>query len=132
MLTVVQIPDHDQERAAAEHRARSQLLDAGASTLPRAPWLHGEQPVSSVDLIRFALWRGSAGRLTEEDVRAALTLLSAARAEVDQLEAGMLFTARAQGLSWSRISRAMGLGSAQAALQRFGRITSRVESRGES
>jgi hypothetical protein len=133
MLYAVKNPDHDhdQGRAAAEQHARRHLLDAGASTLPRAPWLHRRQPVSSIDLIRFAVWRGQTGRVTEDDVRAALTLLPAARAEVSQLEAALLFTARSQGLSWSRISRAMGLGSAQAALQRFGRVTRRIESHRE-
>ncbi len=63
---------------------------------------------------------------------AALTLLPAARAEVDQVEAALLFTARTQGMSWPRISRAMGLGSAQAAQQRFDRVTDRVENRGGS
>ncbi|NKZ02355.1 hypothetical protein [Actinomadura latina] len=60
---------------------------------------------------------------------AALSLLSAARAEVDQMEAALMFTARSRGLSWPQISRAMGLASAQAAQQRFGRVTRRVESR---
>jgi hypothetical protein len=105
-------------------------LDAGASSLPRAPWLHGSQPPSSVDLVRFAVWRGQDGKVTAEEVQAALTLLPAARAELEQLETALLFTARAEALSWGQISRAMGLGSAQAALQRFDRITSRVESRG--
>ena len=39
----------------------------------------------------------------------------------------LLFSARAHGLSWSQISRAMGLGSPQAAQQRFGRITGRID-----
>jgi hypothetical protein len=129
-VVVVKLPDPDTERAAREHDARRRLLDAGASSLPRAPWLHRSQPPSSVDLVRFAVWRGQAGKVTAEEVQAALTLLPAARAELEQLETALLFTARAEALSWGQISRAMGLGSAQAALQRFDRITSRVESRG--
>lgn len=128
----MKVPDPDQERAAREHGAQQLLLDAGASSLPRAPWLHRPQPPSSVDLVRFAVWRGQAGKITEEEAQAALTLLPAARAEVEQLETALLFTARAQGLSWGRVSRAMGLGSAQAALQRFDRLMGRVESRTES
>jgi len=120
--------DSDQERAAREHSARRHLLDAGASSLPRAPWLKRSQPPSSVDLVRFAVWRGAAGRTTDDDVEAALALMPAARAEVAQLETALLFTARAHGLSWGRISRAMGLGSAQAAQQRHDRLTSRTES----
>jgi hypothetical protein len=107
-------------------------LDAGASSLPRPPWLHRSQPPSSIDLVRFAVWRGQTGAATEEEVEAALALLPAARAEVEQLEAALLFIARAEGMSWGRISRGMGLGSAQAAVQRYGRLADRVASREES
>jgi hypothetical protein len=119
------VPDH--ELASREHHARQRLLDAGASALPRAPWLHRSQPPSAVDLVRFAVWRAQSGVTTDDEVRAALTLVPAARAEVEQLETALLFTARAQGLSWSRISRARGLGSAQAAQQRFDRLAARVD-----
>lgn len=78
------------------------------------------------------MWRGQTGKVTEEEVDAALNLLSAARAEVEQLETALLFTARAKGMSWGRISRGMGLGSAQAALQRYERLSDRVSSRAES
>ena len=122
--------DADHAQAAREAGARSRLLAAGASSLPRAPWLHERQPPSAVDLIRFAVWRAQAGHLGEEDLLAALTLLPAARAEVDQTEAALLFTARARGLSWPRISLAMGLKSPQAAQQRFGRVTGRTRNPG--
>jgi len=124
--------DADHEQAAREAEARGRLLGAGASSLPRAPWLHRAQPPSAVDLTRFAVWRAQAGGAGEEDLLAALALLSAARAEVDQAEAALLFTARARGLSWPRISRAMGLGSPQAAQQRFGRVTGRAGGPGSS
>ena len=127
----MQTPDSDQQQSARELSARTRLLDAGASSLPRAPWLHRTQPPSAVDLVRFAVWRGQ-GDQVDDEVMAALALLPAARAEMEQVETALLFTARAQGLSWGRISRAMGLGSAQAALQRFDRLTGRVESRGKS
>ncbi len=118
--------DADHRQAAREADARRRLLDAGASSLPRAPWLAGRQPPSVVDLIQFAVWRSHADGADEGDLLAALALLPAARAEVDQVEAALLFTARAHGLSWSRISRAMGLGSPQAAQQRFDRVTGRA------
>jgi|ERR1035438_4445612 hypothetical protein len=83
-----------------------------------------------VDLIHFAL-RGAHGDDPGVAVlqAAALTLLPAARAEMDQLEAAVLLAARSLGLSWPQISRAMGLASAQAAQQRCDRVTGRVESR---
>ena len=132
MLVSVQTPDSDQQQSAREQRSQKLLLDAGASSLPRAPWLHPSQPPSALDLVRYAVWRGQDDNVNDDEAMAALTLLPAARAEMEQLETALLFTARAQGLSWGRISRAMGLGSAQAALQRFDRLTSRVESRGRS
>jgi hypothetical protein len=122
--------DPDRRQAAREAGARAQLLAAGARGLPRAPWLHARQPLPAADLIRFALWRAGAGDTGQEELLAALTLLPAARAEADQAEAALLFTARAQGLSWPRISRAMGLGSAQAAQQRCDRVTGRAVRRG--
>ena len=131
-MTRVAHTDADHEQAAREAEARGRLLGAGASSLPRAPWLHRAQPPSAVDLTRFAVWRAQAGGAGEEDLLAALALLSAARAEVDQVEAALLFTARARGLSWPRISRAMGLGSPQAAQQRFGRVTGRAGGPGSS
>jgi glutathione S-transferase len=125
--------DADHEQAAREAGARRRLLGAGAAALPRMPWLAGRQPPAAADLIQFALWRSQprgtgaqTGGSGADELLAALTLLPAARAEVDQTEAALLFTARAKGLSWSRISRAMGLGSPQAAQQRFGRITGRA------
>ena len=134
--------DKDQDQAAREADARGHLLQAGASLLPRQPWLHEQQPPAATDLIRFAVWRANAddpgakaggraahaGSIGEEVVLAALTLLTAARAELDQSEAALLFTARSQGLSWPRISRAMGLGSPQAAQQRFDRVSGRAQS----
>lgn len=128
----MQSPESDQQQSAREQSSRKRLLDAGASSLPRAPWLHHSQPPSAVDLVHFAVWRGQGDTVNDDEVMAALALLPAARAEMEQLETALLFSARAQGLSWGRISRAMGLGSAQAALQRFDRLTGRVESRGRS
>jgi hypothetical protein len=121
--------DGDQRQAAREADARRRLLARGAADLPRAPWLRGRQPAAAGDLVRFTLWRAGADAVDEEDVLAALTLLPAARAEVDQMEAALLLTARARGLSWARVSRAIGLGSAQAAQQRFDRVSGRVGDR---
>jgi hypothetical protein len=119
----------DQEHAAREAAARRLLLEAGASSLPRPPWLRESQPPSAEDLIHFALWHDPVHGPGEDILLAALTLLPAARAEMDQAEAAVLWMARAGGLSWPQISRAMGLASAQAAQQRFARVASRVENR---
>lgn len=120
-------PRNDHDQASAEQAARAHLLRAGAARLPRQPWLHKSQPPSAIDLVQYAIWQARDGN--PDDLTAALALLPAARAELDQIEAAALFTARTAGLSWSRISQAIGLGSAQAAQQRFDRITGRVEHR---
>lgn len=126
---MITAPDGDRIGADRERDARDRLLAAGASDLPRAPWLHRSQPPSAVDLVRFAVWQAQSGDETDDDVEAALALLPATRAEVQHLETAALFTARARGMSWARIARAMGLGSAQAAQQRFDRLSGRVASR---
>jgi hypothetical protein len=126
------ISDPDQGQAAREAGARRRLLAAGADALPRLPWQHRGAPPAAADLIRCALWRAGPGGLGEGELLAALTLLPAARAEMDQMEAGLLFMARARGLSWPQISRALGLRSAQAAQQRFGRVTGRAGRPGSS
>ena len=60
------------------------------------------------------------------DITAALTLVPLARAEMDQLEAGLLLMARGRGLTWQEIAFGLGLGTSQAARQRYERLTSRL------
>ncbi|RBY89081.1 hypothetical protein DQ244_15060 [Blastococcus sp. TBT05-19] len=122
--------DDDQARAAREADARGSLLAAGGDALPRPPWSRGAQPPAASELVRFALWRAADGSPDRDTVLAALALLPAVRAEADELEAGVLLTARAAGLSWSRISAALGLSSPQAAQQRFDRVSGRLDGRG--
>lgn len=62
----------------------------------------------------------------EADLTAALTLLPHLRAEVDTLELGLLTLARGRGMTWQTIAFGLGLGSAQAAKQRFERLTVRT------
>lgn len=118
--------ESDQVQAGREAESRKRLLEAGAGVIPRAPWLHDDQPPAAMDLIQFAAWQAGISRFSGEDLLAALTLLPSTRAEVDQLETALLFSARAAGISWARISRAMGLRSPQAAQQRLGRVAGRA------
>lgn len=117
----------DQAHAAELDRARAVVNEAGASQLGRRPWQGHGQPAADSDLVRFAVWAGRDARTAEPDViEAGLKLLASARAELDQVEAGLLFAARGSGLTWPRIASALGLGSAQAAQQRFDRVLTRV------
>lgn len=60
------------------------------------------------------------------DLTAALTLMPMVRAEVDQLEASLLMIARARGMTWQELGFGLGLGSAQAARQRYERLARRT------
>ncbi len=72
-------------------------------------------------------WGAAAGDAGDHAraARAALTLLPAARDELDGLEAAVLFTARAAGLTWAQMAAALGMNSPQACQQRFDRLTGR-------
>lgn len=100
--------------------ARRQVSETHLSA---RPWRPAPVPPSAVDLAQFALWRSTA--LAPEDLLSALTLLPAARAEVEGLEAGLLFTARSAGLTWAQIAEAMGFKSPQACQQHYIRLTAR-------
>lgn len=114
---------------ARQVNARHRLTEIGAGDLPRFPWMAGKVPHDDVTLIRYALWRANSAQGLEvpQDVYAALGLLESARAEMDALEAGLLFVARAEGLTWPEIAEHLGVRSPQAAQQRFERVTSRTD-----
>jgi hypothetical protein len=117
------IVDHGSVKSNTEHAAaeRSRAARAHVAALDDVPAPPG--PPSAVDLVHRAL-RGSAER-TPDDLAQALVLLSEARAEVDGLEAGLLFAARSAGLTWAQIADAMGFRSPQACQQHFTRLLAR-------
>ncbi|MGW4641020.1 DNA-binding protein [Sphaerisporangium sp. NPDC004334] len=115
----------DHAQAQHERDARERLLTLGADAIEARPWRPPPVPPSAVDLVNFAVWRWA--DLTPEDLLGALTLMPAARAEVDALEAGLLFTARSAGLTWAQMAQAMGFNSPQACQQRYTRLTTRRE-----
>ncbi|WP_136517341.1 MULTISPECIES: DNA-binding protein [Cellulomonas] len=114
----------DQARARREDEARDRLLRQGADDLPPRPWRPAPVPPSATDLAHFALWRSP--DLPAPDLLGALALLPAARAEMDGLEAGLLFVARGAGLTWAQIADAMGFNSPQACQQHYTRLTNRA------
>lgn len=109
--------------------ARRRLLDSGADELPKLPWLPSESALDDVTLLRFAMWRANAevGSASHDDIRAALKLVEAARADLDGLEVGLILIARAEGLTWPDIAERLGVKSPQAAQQRFQRVSTRTE-----
>lgn len=117
--------DADQLQARREQDARRRLLNLGADALDARPWRPPPAPPSAVDLVQFAVWRYA--DLGPEDILSALTLLPAARAEVEGLESALLFTARSAGLTWAQMAHAMGFNSPQACQQHYNRLTTRQE-----
>ncbi|WP_418277428.1 DNA-binding protein [Isoptericola jiangsuensis] len=117
----------DHARARREQDAKDHLLALGADALARRPWRPAPVPPSDVDLAHFGLWRSPGS--TSATTLSALALLPAARAEVDALEAGLLFTARSDGATWAQIADAMGFNSPQACQQHFHRLAARTGAR---
>lgn len=109
----------DHAQAERERAAQDRLLALGAAELEPRPWRPDPVPPTAVDLVQYALWRSE--ELSSEDALSALTLLPAARAEVEGLEVGLLFTARNAGLTWAQIAEATGFRSPQACQQYFTR-----------
>lgn len=115
----------DHAQARREHDARTRLLDHGADQLATRPWQAAGAPPSAVDLTQHALWRSS--ELTQDELLGALSLLPAARAEVEMAEVALLFVARSEGLTWAQIAEAMGFRSPQACQQYVKRLSARQD-----
>ena len=115
----------DQGQAAREQQAQTRLTELAVGAVTERPWRPASVPPSAVDLLQFALWRSA--DLHPDDLLHALALVPAAHAEVDQLEAGLLFSARAAGLTWAQIASAMGFRSPQACQQHHTRLTARQD-----
>lgn len=116
-------PYDDRAQAAREREALARLADLAAGALSARPWRPAPIPPAAVDLAQFALWRSQ--DLPPDDLLRALTLVPAAHAEVDGIEAGLLFTARSAGLTWAQIASAMGFRSPQACQQHYTRLAAR-------
>ncbi|MEU1133606.1 DNA-binding protein [Streptomyces sp. NPDC005900] len=121
--------DPDHARARREHvalRHVAERLAAGDRPEPTGPpaRLTAQEAVHLI-----ASWAGGGRRpadapeMDRTDVMAALTLLPRARADLDVLEASLLFIAREMGLTWQDIAYGLGLKSPQAAQKRAGRGT---------
>ncbi|MGL5928315.1 MAG: hypothetical protein ACRCY8_05220 [Dermatophilaceae bacterium] len=107
--------------------ARAVLLEAGGDELGRRPWQHPKESPEDAALVRFALWHATSrvGSAATPELEAGLALIESARSDLDAAEAALVFTARAEGLTWARIAEAMGLRSPQAAQQRYQRTAER-------
>lgn len=117
--------EHPQLRR--ERDAQERLLRLGADGLAPRPWRPAPTPPTAVDLTQFAVWRSA--DLAADDLLDALALLPAARAEVEGVEIGLIFSARSAGLTWAQIAEAMGFRSPQACQQYVARLSTRRSER---
>jgi hypothetical protein len=117
----------DRTHAAALTAHRAVLGAVGGDELSPRPWQHPGQPADDCDLVRLAAYKAADEHVDPDVVTAGLGLVGAARAELDQVEAGLLFAARAAGVTFQQIAVALGLGSGQAAQQRMSRVLSRLD-----
>nr|MDT0657507.1 DNA-binding protein [Micromonospora sp. DSM 115978] len=128
-------PDAGRARAhrqvAALHRITERHADTGAR---RRRYAHPDvlDPQEAVRLV-LALAGGAAhldpgeAEVDQADMTAALTLIPHVRADLDAIELGLLSMARGRGLTWQAIAFGLGLGTAQAARQRYERLAGRAE-----
>ncbi|MFG3053983.1 DNA-binding protein [Kitasatospora sp. NPDC048239] len=127
-------PDPEQTRA---HRVAASLFRIGerhgATDEQRRRQTH-PYVLGSHEAVRLVSFLLSGAALLEEgepevdqtDITAALSLVPLARAEMDDLEAVLLRMARGRGMTWQEIAFGLGLGTPQAARQRYERLAGRT------
>lgn len=127
-------PDAPKARAERENAALFRIHQRHADTTARRDRARLAVLVGSEEAVRLLVGLAAGSYLAEEneepvdaaDLTAALTLIPRVRAEVEQLEASLLLIARGQGMTWQELAFGLGLGSAQAARQRYERLTRRT------
>jgi hypothetical protein len=127
-------PNPDQARVHREYASLFRIAERHAATdRQRGRQVHPSVlgPHEAVRLVSFLL---SGVALPDEDepevdhadITAALSLVPRARGEMDELETGLLKMARGRGMTWQEIAFGLGLGTPQAARQRYERLLSRT------
>lgn len=128
-------PDPDQVRAHRVYAALARIAERHAATRDQRDRQVHPQVLGAHEAVRLvsflaagtAQLDGGEPEVDKADITAALTLVPLARAEMDQLETSLLLIARGRGLTWQEIAFGLGLGTAQAARQRYERLAGRVE-----
>ncbi|MFE3454023.1 DNA-binding protein [Nonomuraea sp. NPDC059194] len=127
-------PHPDQARAHRVHASLLRIAERHAATdAQRSRQIHSSAiaPHEAVRLVSFLL-SGAAQlddgepEVDQPDITAALSLIPLVRGELDALEAGLLQMARGRGMTWSEIAFGLGLGTPQAARQRYERLAERT------
>ncbi|MER6107603.1 DNA-binding protein [Streptomyces hirsutus] len=127
-------PRPEQARAQRVHASLFRIAERHAATdEQRRRQVHPTvlAPHEAVRLVSFLL-SGAAQREDGEpevdraDITAALSLVPLVRGEMDELETGLLQMARGRGMTWQDIAFGLGLGTPQAARQRYERLFGRT------
>jgi hypothetical protein len=127
-------PRPEEARAQRVHTSLFRIAERHAATDgQRRRQIHPSvvAPHEAVRLVTFLL---SGATLLDEgepevdraDITAALTLMPLVRAELDELEVSLLQMARGRGMTWPEIAFGLGLGTPQAARQRYERLADRT------
>ncbi|MEV4860726.1 DNA-binding protein [Streptomyces ossamyceticus] len=128
-------PSADQARAQRTYTSLFRIAERHAATDgQRRRQAHPQVlgPHEAVRLVSFllsgaALMEDGEPEVDRADITAALSLVPLARAEMDELEVGLLEMARGRGMTWPEIAFGLGLQTPQAARQRYERLASRTE-----
>jgi hypothetical protein len=127
-------PDPPKARAEREYTALFRIHQRHADSPARRD-RPGQPPlVGPSEAVRLLVSLAAGSAVVEDgeddvdaaDLTAALTLMPKVRAEIDELEASLLIIARSQGMTWQQLAFWLGLGSAQAARQRYQRLALRT------
>jgi hypothetical protein len=127
-------PDAHQARAEREYSALIRIQQRHANDPARRDRGRHSAMIGPDEAARLLVSLAAGSAMLEDgeegvdaaDLTAALTLMPMARAEIDQVEASLLMIARARGMTWQELAFALGLGSPQAARQRYERLAVRT------
>jgi hypothetical protein len=127
-------PDPPKARVEREYAALFRIHQRHADSPARRARPGNSPLVGPTEAVRLLVSLAAGSSVLEDgeedvdaaDVTAALTLMPRVRAEIDELEASLLLIARGQGMTWQELAFWLGLGSAQAARQRYERLALRT------
>lgn len=130
----LQPPNPSRQRAHREYTGLFRIAERHADTTDRRARSGNAHMVEPHEAVRIvAALAGGAlipepgePAIDEDDLMAALTLMPKVRLDLDELEALLLLVAHQRGFTWQRIAFGLGLGSAQAARQRYERLVRRT------
>lgn len=133
-------PDAGQARVHRQYAALIRIAERHADTPERRRRVENQMVLDPHEAVRLVLALAAGAAMPEPDeapvdttdLTAALTLLPHVRADLDAMEIGLLSMARSRGLTWQAIAFGLGLGTAQAARQRYERLSGRTQPTAET